>query len=253
MIPYFEFETIDLGFVKIQTWGLLLALGFLIAFFVARREFQRKNLPVNQLLDLTIIILLSAIIGARLFYVFNEFSLYRDNLIDIVKIWEGGLAFYGGLMGATLGSLIYIRSKKLEFLRVADAVFLVLPLGEFITRIGCFLIHDHLGRLTNLPWGINYLGEVRHETAMYSAINGLVLFLILYYIRKKKFAQTPGLISGFYMVWYGFASFAIYQLRATDLPGSDPRLWLFTPSQYFCVALMLIGITVLIKIRRRQS
>jgi prolipoprotein diacylglyceryltransferase len=110
-----------------------------------------------------------------------------------------------------------------------------------------------MGRITKLPWGLQYFGEVRHETAMYSGIAGLILFIVLWVTRKRKSMQVRGLVTSIFMIVYGLSSFLIYHLRATDLPGSDPRIWIFTPSQYFAAGLFFIVIIILIRIIRNES
>ena len=253
MIPYFSFSEIDLGFIKIQVWGLLLASGFLLGLWFFRKQARKKNINDNTIFDLALVILASALIGARLFYVLNEWSYFVKNPLDIVRVWQGGMAFFGGLIFAVLLGWLYLKKKGIRFWPVSDIVVISLALGEAMARIGCFFIHDHLGRLTTLPWGIKYLGQVRHETALYSFLSTLILFLVLLILRKKKIGEKESFPTAFYLVWYGLFSFFIYGLRATDLPGSDPVWGCLRPSQYFCLVLFALGMILLARVYRKKN
>jgi phosphatidylglycerol---prolipoprotein diacylglyceryl transferase len=252
MIPYHVYDIINLGFIEISIWGLFVSLGFLLAILFLFFEARKKKFDINILPDLALGALISSFLGARILYVFNDFSYFFHNPIDIFKIWEGGLAWYGGVAGAIIFGYFYTRKKKISFWQLTDSVAPALALGEFVGRIGCFMVHDHLGRLTNVPWAINYYGEMRHETAMYSSLLGFLLFVFLLLIRKVKKFQKPGYISSFYMILYGAITFFIYGLRSVDLPFSDPFWGPLRPSQYFSLLLLILGIITLIKIAKRD-
>ncbi|MBU1149140.1 prolipoprotein diacylglyceryl transferase, partial [Patescibacteria group bacterium] len=126
-MPWFQYTELNLGPLTIQVWGLLLSLAFATGIWLAYRELKRKNLPSKIILDLAIWLIISAIIGARLFYVLNEWGEFRNNLADIFKIWEGGMALYGGVAGGSLAVWFFLRRKKLDFLNYADAILFVLP------------------------------------------------------------------------------------------------------------------------------
>ncbi len=250
-MPWWQFTDISIGPLTIQVWGLLVSLAFLVSIIVAYFELKRKELDSKIVLDLAVWIIIGAIIGSRLFYVINEWSKFQNNLVDIFKVWEGGMALYGGVALGSLAAWLFIKKKKLKFGPYADAVLFVLPLGLFIGRIGCFMIHDHLGTVTSFPWGIEYQGALRHETAMYSMIANLIIFFCLFYIRKAKFNFT-GLVSSVFMIWYGVTRFIIDMFRAQDLPMSDPRIGGFTPSQYISVLLVVLGVWLLVRKRRLE-
>ena len=252
MIPYKVYDIIDLGFIEISVWGLFVSLGFLLGILFLFYEAKKKKFDLNILPDLALGVLICSFLGARILYVFNDFSYFYHNPLDIFKIWEGGLAWYGGVSGAIIFGYFYAKKKKISFWNITDSVAPALALGEFVGRIGCFMVHDHLGRLTKVPWAIDYFGEARHETAMYSSLNGLLLFILLLLIKKVKEFQKPGYISSFYMIWYGLITFFVYGLRAADLPFSDPFWGPLRPSQYFSLALLILGIITLMKMAKRD-
>ena len=252
MLPYFQFTKIPLGFIDFQVWGLLVSLAFLVGILITYLEVKRKDLTQNLVLDLTIWIMIGALIGSRLFYVINEWGQFRDNWLDIFKIWQGGMALYGGVFLGSLFAYLFLRKKGQAFWLWADAVLVALPLSLFIGRIGCFMIHDHLGSVTTRPWGIEYLGQVRHETALYSMLLNLALFFILWFIRKRHFIR-PGMITAFFMVAYGLGRFIIDIFRAQDLPLSDPRVFGLTPSQYVSIILFFLGVYLFLRLRKRVT
>lgn len=201
MIPYFELITINFGLFEVNVWGLMVALGFLTALVVIYREAKLRGLNAEYYLDLAIIVILAAIIGARLFYVLNEWSQFKERPVDILKFWEGGLAIYGGFMLAIFSGWAYLKIRKANFWKYFDTAVIALPLGIAIGRIGCFFIHDHLGRITNLPWGIETpAGVVRHETAMYEIIFLLAVFLIFQKIKKTNYInKQPGCLTALFL------------------------------------------------------
>ncbi|MDD5567042.1 MAG: prolipoprotein diacylglyceryl transferase [Patescibacteria group bacterium] len=256
MIPYFEIYSFNLGPVTINVWGFFIALAFLAATLLGYREAKRRGLAGESVLDLAIVILIASLIGGRIFYVFNEWGYYHDNLIEALKIWEGGLGIYGGFIGAVLAGWAYLRLKKLPFWTFADAIGFVLPLGLAIGRIGCFLIHDHLGRITALPWGIKTAdGTIRHETALYEIVFGLVVFGLFVWLRNKPwFQKQTGRLILVFFVLYGLFRFFSDMLRATDLPGSDPVVWLgLHPSQFFSLGAIAIGLLALFLKRKAKQ
>jgi phosphatidylglycerol:prolipoprotein diacylglycerol transferase len=129
---------IKIGEFTLHTYGLLLAVAFLLAVVVALREAKRLGVDPNIMMDLAFYALLAALIGSRFFYVLTSWEEFRDNPVDIVRFWRGGLVFYGGLIFAFLVGLWYVRKHHLHFRQLADIVAPAIPLGQAIGRLGCF-------------------------------------------------------------------------------------------------------------------
>jgi phosphatidylglycerol:prolipoprotein diacylglycerol transferase len=129
---------LKIGEFTLHTYGFLLAAAFLLAVLVALREAKRLGVDPNLMMDLAFYTLLAALIGSRFFYVLTSWEEFRDNPVDIVRFWRGGLVFYGGLIFAFLVGLWYVRKHRLNFLRLADIVAPAIPLGQAIGRLGCF-------------------------------------------------------------------------------------------------------------------
>ena len=241
MIPYLLFEKIDLGPISIQVWGLFVVLAFCFALFIAYHEAKRLKISSRHIFNLGAYSLLGALVGARLFYVAVHWNFYYRNFLDIFKIWQGGLILYGGAIFAFLIDLMYIRKHKLNFWQIADLAAPAVAFGLFVGRIGCFAIHDHLGKVMDRPWpwGINYFGEIRHETALYSALNGLLMFLGMWMIRKR--IKKEGVLFLIFLVWYSVARFIIDAFRDFDI-----RVWGLTGSQYISIILFLVAAYLLL-------
>lgn len=257
MIPYFSFEKISLGPLTIQVWGLFVSLGILLAVILSYFLAKKKGLNYQSFLDLAFWAILSALVFARVFHLFYELKYFLENPLDILKIWQGGMSIFGGFFGAILAGVIFLKIKKLNFWQYAEIIFFFLPLGLFVGRIGCFMIHDHLGKIASwpIPWGIEYMGQVRHENGLYDSISGLVLFLVFLLINKL---WAKKLFTGFYgamfFAWYGLVRFFLDFFRAEDLPGvSDARYLSLTVGQYLAILMFGAGVALFFILRRKKA
>lgn len=235
MIPYQPILFITLGPLRIYTWGTLFAVGFLLALWLGLRQARRAGIDSEKIFDLGFLILIFGILGGRLAYVIANWPTFKDNWVDIFKIWDGGLGFIGGFLLAAAASIIYIRKQKLSLPKIADLAAPSIVLAYLVGRIGCFLIHDHIGKETNVPWGIRYLdGTVRHETSIYTGLNALILLLILLYLRKKNLPQGGLFI--IYLIYYSITRFAIEFFQV------GPYFYKLTATQWVLIPVFLVGI-----------
>ncbi len=254
MIPYFEFTSFTIGPLTVQVWGLLAVLGFAAALWVAYRTARSRGLSAPALLDLGFWVILAALVGARFFFVINHWSFFTDDPLAALRVWEGGESFFGGLAFGSLAGFIFLKRRRLPFLPFADVVFAALPLGYAIGRIGCFLIHDHLGRPTNFFLGVEYGGITRHETSLYAIIYGLLIFALLRVVLNRVwFRSRPGSLTALFLISYGAIRFGVDFLRATDLPGADLRWWGLTGGQFLAAALFVTGGLLLSRIIKQTK
>lgn len=239
-IPYIYYPEIDFGFIKIYSFGLLVAIAFLVAIWFVVKEAKKQKLNVNLIYSLVFYIMLGGIIGSRVAHVFGNLDDYMANPLTIFMLWHGGLTFYGGFLGALLFAFIFVKKKKMKFWRYADLVAPALALGHAIGRIGC-LVGDggHVGKLTTLPFGVMVNGELRHLTALYSFANLITLFIILLVLRKKRVFR--GFLFLFYVAYYAFTRFFIDFLRI------DPTYYGLTFTQWTAIPLFFIALGVIIK------
>ncbi|TAK05558.1 prolipoprotein diacylglyceryl transferase [Patescibacteria group bacterium] len=242
MIPYFELHVIPLGPIPIQVWGSFVALGIVAATALLSRTLKREGLEARLAWDLAFVAMVGAIIGARLGHVFfYDWDFYRANLAEIGMIWKGGLSSYGGFIGGAGAALVWLRMKGAPLLRITDATLAALPLGWFIGRIGCFLIHDHPGTLTNSPFGVQFPGGARFDLGMIDGVIGLLVFAVAFPLHRAIGKKFPGVTTAVAVQLYAVLRFMADFLRATDLPNSDPRIYGFTPAQYASGLLFLVG------------
>lgn len=168
--------TIQFGSLTIFTWGLLFSIAMTTGLIWTYLRAEGKN--KDHVINLGIVILLSAVAGSRLAYVIfhpEEFTQVKE----IFLIWQGGMVSYGGMAVAVFLSLVYLKKYRLDIYKFLDYFAPPTALAIFITRIGCFFNHCHLGKITDLSWGLNYAGELRHPIALYYAFSGMAILLTL--------------------------------------------------------------------------
>lgn len=242
MIPFFYFPSILLGGITIYTWGTLVALGILLGTFASAKLAKHRKQDEKLIWDGVTWIILGAFLFARIVHVaFYEFAYYAENPLQILAVWDGGWSSVGGFLGAALVGIWYLRKKQADVWAYADTMVFGLPLGLFIGRIGCFLIHDHPGTATDFALGVQYPdGIARHDHGLYLSLNGLLLFLVFLVLLKRQ-AKTGAFIVTF-LIWYGIVRFFLDFLRATDGGIVDERWIGLTPAQYFALLMVILGI-----------
>lgn len=238
MIPYFSYTQIHLGPITLYTWGLFLGLALLIGSWLVLKEATKKEIDQRKIFWLIIFVFLGGLVGSRLVYLLQFPKYYLSYPSEIFQIWAAGLMFYGGLLGGLIVGWIYVKKNKLNFWQIADLVAPAIALGIFISRLGCSLINDHQGAITNLPWAILWPDALlRHPVAEYLALNALIIFLVLWFWRTRL--KKPGQLSIIFLFWYSISRFFLDFTRATDTALADPHyLGLFT-SQW--ISLFILG------------
>ena len=238
MIPYFIFDKIIINGLTIYVWGLMASIGFLAALIISLKEAKRIKIDKEIVWDLILIVLLGIIIGSRGCYVFWHWGEFENNLAKIFFLWEGGLSSAGGMILAGAAGALYVKYKKLNFWEIADLLTPGIIGAIFFSRVGCFLVGSHLGKITNLYWGREYFdGTTRHSVALYFAIGALVLFLIIWYLRREL--KKDGLLFLIFIVGYLITSFLIDFTRCDDiLLICENRFYGLTYSQWVFLVLL---------------
>ena len=239
MIPYIGLLYIDIFGIRIYIWGLFAALGFFVGLMLLMGFGKKRGLNQDHLLNLFFWIMVAAIAGGRAFevLVYNP-AYYFLHPAEIIKFWAGGMSSFGGILGALAAFLIYIRVKKLPWVEYADALIYPLSLGLGIGRIGCFLINEHPGRLTNFFLGVRYPDGIRHDLGLQFALFDFAVFAILTIAARRY--QPGKLIKTFIFTYFPFRFFLEF-LRATDLPMSDARYFGLTPAQWGSLIFLALG------------
>lgn len=261
MLQYIPFETIKLGPIPIQVWGLFVVLGFgagiLFSYFRAKKIYsesvssgveKRSREITEHIFNLGFWALLGGIVGSRVMFIFYDFKYFLENPLNIFKVWHGGMAIYGGVLLAMLFCYLYIRKHKLNFWQLSDLLAPGLALGLVVGRIGCFLIHDHIGYVMKILrfWGINYFGEIRHEIALYLILSNFLLFLALLIL--QKFIKKQGQLFLVFLLWYSIARLLIDSLRDFEV-----RYYNLMISQWIAIVVIIVAIIYLFKRQRAKN
>lgn len=260
-------RSVDLFGFRISFYGMLIALGMILGLAFVVLEAKRCNENQDSYLAMTIISLITGMAGARLFYVGFSWNLYKGNTMQIFNTRDGGMAFYGGLLGAALGAALYCRIKKLSFMQMADTASMGLLIGQIIGRWGDLFNRESFGEYTNnvlamqLPLSAVRSGEVTsamrenlitiggvsyvqvHPVFLYESLWCLVLFLLLLVWKRKK--RFHGEIFLRYLCGYGLGRFFLEWLRTDKLliPGTSIGI-----SQVISAVLFVVcGIVVTVK------
>ena len=210
---------VDLGFVKIYWYGFIISLGILISLFFVHRTAKQKGYNLKKIEDLYFYVIIFGLIGARLYEVFFfNWSYYQNNLINIFKVWEGGLAIQGTILFGVLTVYVFGRKNKLAFWRYTDLLVLGLILGQAIGRWGNFFNQELYGKISTLPWAIyiERTGFFHHPVFLYESILNLILFFILRQVFKKQ--QNFGLTTLLYIGGYSFIRFLMEFIRIDPCP-----------------------------------
>jgi phosphatidylglycerol---prolipoprotein diacylglyceryl transferase len=246
---------------SIHSYGVMLAIGFMIGISLAVRESQRTGVDPEKVLNLSFWILITSIVGARLFHCIVFYPEYVREPLRIFKLWEGGLVFYGGFIGAVLASIVYCKIHKLNFWQISDIMIPSVMIGLMFGRLGCFLAGCCFGKACAAdfafcitfknPLGLGIKDVPLYPTQLMSAGNALIIFLLLWSYRKHK--RFHGELLGIALLVYSITRFLIEIIR------DDPRGFVtlgtirLSESQFASLFIGLFALYILVFIRNRQS
>lgn len=244
-----------LGPIPVHWYGVFIGLGIVLALLLAMREAERRGLDKEIFADLLLWAIPAAIVGARLYYVAFEWEHYSQNLGDIFKIWEGGLAIHGGLIGAIITGYIFTKVKKVSFWQLADIAAPSIILGQAIGRWGNFINQEAHGEEVSrafleslyLPdFIINQMyigGTYYHPTFLYESLWNFAGVIILILLRRANLRRGEIFLT--YVIWYSVGRFFIEEMRTDSLMLTET----LRIAQTISVALV-IGAVALIIYRR---
>ncbi len=244
----------SIGPFTARWYGIAYIVGFLLAilvmYFVAKRWKVRFSAD-----DVCVVLLagmLGVIIGGRLGYVlFYNFELYAAHPLEILNFAHGGMSFHGGFVGALVGGVIAAKIIKMPYLSLVDLVIIGAPLGLFFGRCANFVNGELWGAPTDLPWGVVFGGSAgmipRHPSQLYEALlEGLLLFVILFVMSRRRPPYPRGTFTGVFMLGYGLARFLVEFVRLPDVQlGYLYGDW-FTMGQLLSIPLIIAGIALLV-------
>lgn len=202
---------LQIGNFTVRSWGLLVMLGIIVGVLLAMREAERKGINPEHIIDLTIILVLSGVIGARVMYVLTNFSEYRGNLGLAFSIRSGGLAWPGAFLFGLIATIFFVRWRKLSFWVIADILTPYMALGYSIGRIGCFLNGCCFGKIIEKTWYSVYMhGAYRYPTQLISSLASFIIFLFLV---TRSWDDKPGKRFLTYIILYCIYRFLVEFLR----------------------------------------
>ena len=265
-------NTLNLGFTTVRWYGAIIAFGFLLAVLFGGRIAYKWKINLDKMIDVLLYGTIGGILGARLYYVAFKLDYYGQHLSDIFKIWEGGLAIYGGIIGGILAAFIVCKIEKLNFFNLLDMVSMSLLIGQGIGRWGNYANQEAFGSITNKNWGMmsdtvaeyvsrnaSYFGldnvdNVKqyiadnnlfvHPTFFYESVWCILGFFVLYIIMKKR-RKFSGQLFLCYGVWYGFGRMVLEGLRSDSLYIGNTSIRV---SQLLSAVLMLVSLVLLISL-----
>ncbi|WP_221630783.1 prolipoprotein diacylglyceryl transferase [Listeria booriae] len=222
---------IQLGGISIRWYGVIIATAVVVALLIAMQEAKKRNVDRELLVDLLIWAIPIAIISARIYYVLFEWSYYKDHLNEIIKIWHGGIAIHGALLGSVLTAIIFARIKKVSFWQLADIVAPSLIIAQAIGRWGNFMNQEaHGGPTTrafleslHLPdFIVNqmYIAGVYYQpTFLYESLWNVLGFIVLLVLRRTRILRGELFLS--YVIWYSIGRYFIEGMRTDSLMLTD--------------------------------
>jgi phosphatidylglycerol:prolipoprotein diacylglycerol transferase len=234
----------------------MLAVSFLIGIYLAAYRANGRGLKPQLILDLSVYIIVAAVVGSRLLYVLFHVDEY-SNPLEVFALWQGGATFYGGLALAIIVSYVFVSRKGLSFLLVADILAPSIAVGLAVTRVGCFLSGCCYGTPTTAPWGVEFppassaaqsaaeaaarLGITSiglHPTQLYASASGLLIFVAV--LLLEKYLKKRGAVFGAFLVLYGIARFNLDFFRFYE---ENARVLLsLTFNQLVSVGLVIVGV-----------
>lgn len=250
----------SVGSYQVYWYGLIITTGMLLAMLYAWRSAPRYKVNTGKLFNCVIAGLITGVIGARLYFCIFKWDYYGQHPLEIFAIHEGGLAIYGGIIGALLGGLVVAKIQKLKFMPILDIAMMGFLLGQGIGRWGNFANQEAFGGMTDLPWGMlsegtlyEYPGPV-HPCFLYESLWCLLGFAVLHFYGKYR-QRYAGQIFHMYLVWYGFERLLVEGLRYDSLYlpfrlfGADIRV-----SQALSAVILVVGVVLLlINIKKEDS
>ena len=207
--------------LEIRWYSLAYILGIIIGWSLCKKIFIKNSDISEKFDDYITYLIIGIILGGRLGYViFYNFNYYSNNILDIFKIWQGGMSFHGGLLGIILSSIIFAKKNNQDPFEYMDLVSLAAPIGIFFGRLANFINSELYGKTTEVLWSVTFTkvdNLPRHPSQLYEAVlEGVILFLILMYFRKKNYLIKPGLISGLFLIFYSIFRFFVEFFRVPD-------------------------------------
>lgn len=244
---------LDLGIFQIKWYSFFIFIGVLIALLLIIREYKRKEKDLNTIMDILFYGFIIGILGARLYFVLFNLDYYLSNPIEIIQMWNGGLAIHGGVIATFIFLLFYCKKKKINFILLLDILVVGLIIAQSIGRWGNFFNGEAYGRIVSLNFlkglhlpefiinGMYIDGFYREPTFLYESVFSLLGFILLLIVRRIKNVRV-GQICGLYFLWYGIERFIIETFRSDSLMLGNIK-----QAQIISIISCIVGIYFILK------
>jgi len=236
--------------LPVRWYGLLFACAFFFGYLIMTKIFKHENLPIKLLDELATYMVIATVVGARLGHVlFYEPEVYFRNPIEILKIWNGGLASHGAAIGILAALWFFSHKNKKPYYWVLDRIVIVVALAGFFIRMGNLMNSEIYGEPTTLPWGFIFTSAdniPRHPTQIYEALSYLSIFVILYrHYWKTKGKPRPGFIFGLFLVLLFTVRFLVEFLKEPQVDFENTML--LNMGQLLSIPFIIIGFVIIFK------
>jgi phosphatidylglycerol:prolipoprotein diacylglycerol transferase len=251
---------LDFGAVGIRSYGVMLAIAFWVGIEVSARMARKRGYDPLLIVDLGLVILLSSVAGSRFLYVITHLGDFRGDPWGVLKVWEGGLTFYGGLVAAVVVGVLFLKRRGQPVAEITDILAPQIALGIAIARVGCFLNGCCFGKESTLPWACVFpadslAGSVMHglrihPVQIYAAAANLIIAVILWRFQRKRL--PAGSVFAGLLILYGAWRFVIDFWRYYEgelMLGVDG--FQISTNQIVSIILIIVGIGLLLRSRRR--
>lgn len=254
--PQIDPVALSLGPLSIHWYGLMYLLAFAFVWLLGRFRANRSDWQANQFDDLLFYGAIGVIIGGRLGYaLFYDLSASLANPLSLLKIWQGGMSFHGGLLGVLVAFWYFGRKTGKGFFEVSDFIAPLVPIGLMLGRIGNFINGELWGRVSDVPWAMVFPGAgplPRHPSQLYqAALEGLLLFIILWFYSAKP--RPRAAVSGLFLLGYGVFRFIVEFVRVPDPQYGYLAFGWLTMGQILCLPMILGGIAIMVWAYRRAA
>lgn len=253
-------ELLHWGPLHIRTYGLTLAVAFLIGTWFGLREARRLAIDPDKLVNVIVIVLISSVLGARALYVLEHVEEFRREWGSVLALWQGGLTLYGGIVAGTVAGLWAAQRFGLPMWTTADALVPSLAFGAALGRVGCFMNGCCYGRPTTLPWGVHFppdsfagleYGNVAvHPSQLYFAASGFALFGLIWWLRRRL--TVPGTLFWTFVVLFALIRIPLDMTRSYEAAAMVMSIGPVpvSESQLASLALAMFGGLMIVRLRR---